>query len=85
MRINLPQRVVIVVGLGAAIYVFGLWAMTWGSPAPFATGWTGYAPLESTAYGLQPWARLLVWLVLIAMWVVTSALVLRSPSHRDES
>jgi hypothetical protein len=82
-RLTQPQRIVIVIGLGAALYVFGLWAMTWGSH-PF-TGWTGYAPIPPTVNELHLWVRLLIWLVLIAIWSGSSALVLRSPKQGDDS
>lgn len=84
-QLNLPQRVVLVVGLGAALYFFGGWATTWGSGA----SWNGYAPLQSSASfspfiaGLFPWVRLCVWFILVAVWVGVSLVVLRSPAATD--
>ena len=39
------QRIVIVVGLGVALYFFGGWITTRGTGAQF--GWVAYAPLSS--------------------------------------
>jgi hypothetical protein len=52
--------------------------MTWGTH--YYTGWTGYAPLSTPSVGgLQPWARLLIWLGLIGIWVVASAALVQTP------
>lgn len=81
-HLNLGQRIVIVIGLGAALLIFGEWAMTWGTH--FYTGWTGYAPLYSpTVGGLYLWVRLLIWLALVAIWVLASAGVLRTSKRTD--
>ena len=82
-RLNLPQRIVSVIGLGAALYVCGLWAMTWGSHS--FTGWTGYAPIPPAVNALHLWVRLLIWLALIAIWAGSSVLVFRSPKRGDDS
>ena len=89
-RLNLGQRIVFIVGLGVGLAVFGLWATAQGSPGHLV-GWTGYAPLQSSAAyrsslslffngGLHPWVQLLIWLGLTVMWTVSSILLLRSPS-----
>jgi heme/copper-type cytochrome/quinol oxidase subunit 1 len=83
---NKAQRVVIVVGLGVALYFFGGWVTTRGTGA---TGWTGYAPLQvyntpNLFGGLHPWVRLVIWLVLTLIWVIVSVLLLRSsPTLKD--
>ena len=87
-RLNQSQRIVIVIGLAAALYVFGMWAMTWGSE--LSRVWVGYAPLSSAlagpdVSGLHLWLRLAIWLALTALWVGGALLVLRDPRHRDES
>ena len=82
-RLNPGQRVVIVVGLGVALYFFGGWVTTRGIGA---TGWVAYAPLSDTYNtpsplgGLHPWVRLVIWLFLILAWVVVSIALLRSPA-----
>jgi len=82
-RLNLPQRVVLVVALGAALYLVGSW-ITWRASRSFATGWTGYAPLTNAAHfpgigpsRLHPWVQLAIWLALVGIWVGGSLLVLR--------
>lgn len=78
-RLNLPQRVVLVAAIGAGMGFFGLWLTT---PGPF-TGWTGYAPVTSTAIygdagaGLHQWVRLLIWLGLVGVWALVSLWLLR--------
>ena len=80
--LNRSQRLVIVVGLGAALYVLGQWMMSLGS---HLTGWVGYAPLSNQFpfQGLHPWLRLAIWLVLIALWVLSSAALLGSDNPRE--
>jgi len=78
--LNMRQRIVVVIGFGAGLYFVGGW-ITGGSRA--ATGWTSYAPLSAGSPNLgdpwlHPWVRLLVWLTVVAVWVVSSAALLRS-------
>lgn len=84
---NRGQRIVIVVGLGVALYFAGGWITTRGSGAQY--GWVAYAPLSNTYNtpnlgGFHPWVRLVIWLVLIAVWVMASAFLLRSRSDPRE-
>lgn len=82
VSLNHSQRIIIVVGAGIALFFFGAWAMTWGTRG--LTGWVGYAPLSNTASltflgtGLHPWVRLVVWLIIVAVWVGFSLVTLRS-------
>ncbi len=90
-RLNLPQRVIIVIGLGLGLGFFGLWAAT---PRGAALGWVSYAPLSSSAAyrsnvsiafgGLHPWVRLLIWLALTATWIAASVILLRSSSESEK-
>ena len=77
--LNYSQRMVLVVGTGVALYFFGAWVMTWGARGP--TGWVAYAPLSNTAQlfdeGLYPWVRLVIWLIISAVWVGISLVLLR--------
>ncbi|MGA2294172.1 MAG: hypothetical protein ABSG24_02975 [Acidimicrobiales bacterium] len=87
-RFNGAQRVVIVIAAGAALLFFGDWVTALGSRS--LTGWTGYAPLQSTYVpylgGLHPWVRLVIWLALIALWAAMSIALLRSrPSGPSET
>jgi hypothetical protein len=86
---NRAQRVVMVVGLGVGLYALGGWITTRGTLG--ASGWVAYAPLTNTLNspdgisGLHPWVRLLIWLLLILVWVVASAFLLRSqPVHKGD-
>jgi hypothetical protein len=79
----------VVVGLGVAVYLLGVWLTTIGSHSD--TGWTGYAPTSNSNFtvfngGLHPWVRLLIWLALILLWVAASLVLLKepAPSHFDE-
>jgi hypothetical protein len=78
-RLSLAQRIVVVVALGLALAVIGSYLDSLGT-TPF-TGWTGYAPLSGAPLlvhtGLAGWERLLIWLVLIGLWAVAAARVLR--------
>jgi uncharacterized membrane protein YwaF len=83
-RMNRSQRLVIVVGLGVALYFFGGWITTRGTGAQF--GWVAYAPLSNTNNllgGLHPWVRLVIWLVLIVVWAVASLWLLRSSEPKN--
>ena len=76
--LNFAQKVVVVAGLGFAFVAFGQWVTTRGS----LTGWTGYAPLSGASFsqlgGLHPWVRLLIWLGLTLLWMLSSVFLLRS-------
>ncbi len=83
-RLNRAQRIVTAIGIGFACYFLGTWAMTWGSRAPAGyLGWSGYAPLGRPLLvpnvgDVQPWTRLVILLALVVVWVVASAIVLRT-------
>jgi hypothetical protein len=81
---NRQQLVVLVVGLGLTLYVLGDWLTTLGSRA--LNGWVAYAPLQAVnpLGGLHPWVRLVIWLLLIALWVGTSCAILRSRPSSPE-
>jgi hypothetical protein len=82
-HLNSRQRVVVVVGLGVALYVVGDWITTVTS----SFGWVAYAPLSNTVSeppgGLYPWVRLVIWLVLILIWVFASVVLLRTGSDSE--
>ncbi len=76
----LAPRVTLVVALGLALAVLGRYLVSLGHHTSY--GWFAYAPLNSSvspphADGLRPWARLLIWLGLIAVWASASAWLLR--------
>jgi len=84
--LNHSQAIIVVIGLGLALYVLGDWLTTLGSYSP--TGWTGYAPLSTGDVfgGFHPWLRLIIWLLLIAVWVRSSTALLSTKDldrHHD--
>jgi hypothetical protein len=81
--LNRAQRVVIVIGLAVALYVLGGWVTSLGSHPP--SGWVAYGPLstQETFGGLHPWVRLVVWVALVALWVVSSVAILAGRSSRS--
>lgn len=80
--LSLAQRIVLVVALAAALDVIALYLTTIGAGTPADFGWFGYAPLTNSSPldsgGPPAWARLLIWLALIAVWVVGSLRLLKS-------
>jgi hypothetical protein len=85
--LNVHQRIIVLIGLGAGFYVFGSWLTTRGEGG---SGWVAYAPLSRAidaadlpGPGLHPWVRLLIWLALIAVWVLVGVALLRPPSTED--
>jgi hypothetical protein len=81
------QRVVVVVAIGLALGAVGGCLVSLGSGA--ASGWIGYAPLTTQLYGLgrglNPWLRLIIWLVLIGVWALGSLRVLRPSQEKAAS
>jgi hypothetical protein len=87
IRLNFAQRVVGVLGLAFAAFVFGDWVTGLGSRVNF--GWVAYAPLNNSANpgnfgGLHPWVRLVIWLLLISLWAGLSMCLLRTRSTPTE-
>jgi len=76
--LNQSQRIVIIVGLAFALYVLGEWLNGLGSTLNY--GWVAFAPLgnQINNVGLHPWVRLVIWIVLVALWVAVSLRLLRS-------
>lgn len=75
-----PQRVVVVIALGFALWAVGSYVVSLGSGG---FGWTGYAPLTAgggfapLSRGLHDWLRLIIWLVLTGLWAAVSIRLLR--------
>ena len=80
-RLNLGQRIIIVIALGGLMYWLGIWISTLSKPAAF--GWVAYAPLSGSTFppigGLTPRWTLLMWAGLTLAWAGLSLAVLRSP------
>jgi hypothetical protein len=80
MRLTLRQRIVLLVALGAALWVLGQWVIEQASP--FGGFWTGTAPLTSSPdFGLHRWVQAVLWLLLIAVWTIAALLLLREPKR----
>jgi hypothetical protein len=81
------QRIVLVIAFGLALWALGNYLVSLGA----GFGWTGYAPFTAgggfyaPARGLHGWLRLIIWLVLIALWAVASLRVLRPRSEETAS
>jgi heme/copper-type cytochrome/quinol oxidase subunit 1 len=74
-RLTIPQRIVVVVALGAACGAVGFYLAGLGNAGSF--GWYAYAPLTSPHTGWPGWAHLIIWLALIVVWALVSVRVLR--------
>jgi hypothetical protein len=83
-RLNLDQRIIIVIALGGLMYWLGIWISSLNKPTAF--GWVAYAPLSGSTFppigGLTPRWILLLWTGLTLVWAILSMVVLRSP-RRD--
>ena len=75
-RLNMAQRVVVVVTLGLALGIVAGYLTGLG----VRTGWYAYAPLsgqlQAPGIGEPGWLRLLIWLAAISLWALTSLRVL---------
>ena len=83
-RLNIAQRIVIVVATGIALAAIGIYLAHRGS-----TRYGHY--IQTTPIGAGPgtgqpgWLRLIIWLVLDGIWAVTSLVVLRPARGSDGS
>jgi heme/copper-type cytochrome/quinol oxidase subunit 1 len=86
-RLSQPQRIVIVIALGAACVAVGTYIGELGKSASF--GWYAYAPLTSATPGtglhLHGWLILLIWLALAGLWGLASIRVLRPAADKSAS
>ena len=84
-RLNLAQRIVLVIALAVALQILGVYIVTLGKGSVF--GWTAYAPLTQSLNipnpGLPIWGRLLVWLGLIGIWTLGAVWMLTSPRRPE--
>jgi hypothetical protein len=84
--LNRAQSIIVVIGLGLVLFVIGEWLTALGSHLP--TGWVGYAPLSTGDVfgGFHPWVRVIIWILLIAVWVRSSTALFSTKSdgqHHD--
>jgi hypothetical protein len=82
---NRFQQMVMVIGAGIALWFLGSFISQLGVPSEF--GWVAYAPLSGAVHGpradLTDAEQLLVWLGLIALWMLLSVLVFRTKSDNE--
>jgi len=79
-RLSQPQKIVVVIALGMAFGVAGIYLTNRGNTAGF--GWYGYAPFSEAAFPLRTGQRLIIWVALISLWALASVRVLR-PSRGE--
>jgi heme/copper-type cytochrome/quinol oxidase subunit 1 len=86
-RLSQPQRIVVVIAFGMALWAAGIYLVNLGNEA--GSGWYAYSPLSQPAslhVGLAAWLRLIIWLALVCLWALGSIRVLRpspqEPPHR---
>jgi heme/copper-type cytochrome/quinol oxidase subunit 1 len=77
-RLNLAQRVVVVITLGLALGIVASYLT--GLGLGVRTGWYAYAPLsgqlQGPGIGEPGWLRLIIWLAAVSLWSLTSLRVL---------
>ena len=75
-RLNMAQRVVVVITLGLALAIVAGYLTGLG----VRNGWYAYAPLsgqiQAPGIGEPGWLRLVIWLAATSLWAVTSLRVL---------
>jgi heme/copper-type cytochrome/quinol oxidase subunit 1 len=75
-RLNMAQRVVVVIALGLTLGIVAGYLTGLG----VRTGWYAYAPLSGQVLppgiGEPGWLRLVIWLAAISLWALTSLRVL---------
>jgi len=88
-RLSQPQKIVVVVALGAALLTLGSYLIGLGGGSSVTFGWYAYAPLtanssgsglvtgDSPSFWQHGWAHLIIWLALTAVWALAAIWVLR--------
>jgi hypothetical protein len=77
-RLNMAQRVVVVVTVGLALGIVASYLTGLGGGV--RTGWYAYAPssgqLQAPGIGEPGWLRVLIWLGATSLWALTALRVL---------
>jgi hypothetical protein len=88
-RLSQPQKIVVVVALGAALLTVGSYLIGLGGGSTVSFGWYAYAPLsaassggrlvtgDSPSFWQHDWARLIIWLALTVLWALAAIGILR--------
>lgn len=83
MRMNLAQRITLVVATGLALFTVGEWIIESSYPGPHRVATYITSPLSWSS--LTPAQTFLMWLGFIIAWTVISLAILRTPrSSRKE-
>lgn len=86
-RLNLGQRIVLIVALGALLEVCGSWFTSSGPIisrdliSPFYSADTG--AFATSGFSSNSHTHFLVWFALIAVWTAASMFLLRGRTERD--
>ena len=77
-RLNLAQRIVVIIALGLALAIVAGYLTSLGTSA----GWYAYSPLarpviSQPGMGEPGWLRMIIWLAGISLWAVASVTMLR--------
>ena len=88
-RLSQPQKIVVVVALGAALLTVGSYLIGLSGGSTVTFGWYAYAPLnaassggglitgDSPSFWQHGWARLIIWLALTVVWALAAIWLLR--------
>jgi hypothetical protein len=88
-RLSQPQKIVVVVALGAALLTLGSYLIGLGGGSTASFGWYAYAPLNAASSGgrlitggspsfwQHGWVHLIIWLALTLIWALAAIWVLR--------
>lgn len=80
-RLNTAQRIVIVIALGIALFLFGQWLIGYWEFGSRDMGWVAYAPLGRSPFPtrilVHSWVVLLIRFLLIVAWMIFSIALLR--------
>jgi hypothetical protein len=90
LDLNHSQRVVLVVGLGAALLALRSWIIHRYDVIGGSEGaWFNYAPnsgvVGGPTFGRSPGSTFALTLVLAAVWIAASLWILRTPAQSTES
>lgn len=80
-RLNMAQRIVVVLAAGIALAAIGIYLASKGSTRP--GHYISALPRIGPGPGPPGWLRLIIWLVLDGIWAVASVVVLRPPQGSD--
>lgn len=81
--LDVAQRIVLVIGFALVLLVFGHWVTHIGAHG--LLGFRSQLLPRAGGGGVPPWARFLIWLVLIVAWSVGSVWLLRQPHETKDT